>query len=37
MVKNGLKSDGLYDWILKREGKTDVAAKTASTSKKIVW
>lgn len=37
LAKNGFKNDGLYDWILKRDGKTDAPAKTASTSKKIVW
>jgi len=24
MKTNGLKSDGLYDWLLKRDNKTDV-------------
>jgi len=40
MKKNGLKSDNMYDWLLKRDGKTDVPASkvvVASTNKKIVW
>jgi hypothetical protein len=39
MKTNGFKSDGLYDWLLKRDNKTDVQAKpvASSTNKKIVW
>ena len=40
MKTNGLKSDNLYDWLLKRDGKQDVPAQkpvVASTNKKIVW
>jgi len=39
MKTNGFKSDGLYDWLLKRDNKTDVSAKpvASSTNKKINW
>lgn len=39
MKTNGLKNDNNYDWLLKRDGKTDVVAKPVGTTpgKKIVW
>jgi hypothetical protein len=39
MKEKGLKSDGLFDWLLKRDGKVDVPSKPVAgpTAKKIVW